>query len=97
MSHGYWNTSKSNQITVIIAVPFWTIIFLPGNGSTTTETFEVGEGEFDIDQNVAGQIEQLILTTEISKESLKNENLKDGLTVKSKRRKMRAQNKTVNC
>ena len=73
MSHGYWNTSKSNQITVIIAVPFWTIIFLPGNGSTTTETFEVGEGEFDIDQNVAGQIGQLILTTEISKESLKME------------------------
>ena len=73
MSHGYWNTSKSNQITVIVAVSFWTIIFLPGNGSTTTETFEVGKSELDIDQDLAGQIGQLIFTTEISKESLKME------------------------
>ena len=71
MSYSYWDTGKSNQITVVIAVSFRTIIFLPGYGSTTTETFEVGESELDIDQDLAGQIGQLIFTTEISKESLK--------------------------
>ena len=71
MSYSYWDTGKSNQITVVIAVSLWTIILLPGHGSTTTETFEIGESELDIDQDLAGQIGQLIFTTEISKESLK--------------------------
>ena len=72
MSYSYWDTGKSNQITVVIAVSFRTIIFLPGYGSTTAETLKIGEGEFHIDQNVAGQIGQLILATEISEKSLKN-------------------------